>query len=437
MSTYINNSNQEVKDNDEPLPAPHSAWRHPAQSWTDFIASYLVSFLLPIHKLVNYSAHEPNDVLLKARSGGFATKALQMGMAACSKAWSKAAECEIAHVILQVPRNPNTLKEWGFDGPSSKISTESGIDVHLFFPMSILEGIESGVTIQEETEHGFRKVVLENLLILPPDIPLTIFFHGGAFVLGEACSGWVTLVPAMLEKHNKPLILASVEYRLAPEFPFPAAPEDALTVVSYILDQCPDRKIHLSGLSAGGSLSAIVAMECVRKYPGRIASAFIGTAYIDPKGDSLSYYMNQKSSHLPTTGFLRWGWQAYLELLPSKDKKPESEATLSRSEILGIDSNRTTWNECKWKGSSMERLITPQIDLPMGLNGPDAPQFILSTNRADPLMDECLDLLAKLKEHSAKVTHFDHIGTHWLGTEIDKALLGEVADAWGKALFDS
>jgi acetyl esterase/lipase len=421
-------------EQDEQLPVPHSFWRHPAMSWTDFLLSYIVSCLWPLRKLANFSPHEPNHTLQDARSGSFATKESNRGMTTCATAWSKSAGCEIAQVIFMVPRKVNVLQEWGFEGKSEKVPKDTGIPVHLFFPMSIIEGNEN-VTIQELTEYGFRKVKLNDLSALPAHVPLTIFFHGGAFVLDNAFSGWVALIPALLGKQNKTLIVASVEYSLAPEYPFPTPVEEALTVASYILDHCPDRKVHFAGISAGASLAAIAAMECFRKYPGRIASALIGAAFIDPKADSLSYYMNNESSHFVSVGFLRWGWQAYLNLPPSKDTKPETVS--SKSEALGFDSNRTTWSECKWNGTPTERLITPQVDLPVNLDSPGAPKILVTTNQADPLMDEGLYLVAKLQERSAKVIHFDHTGTHWVGTVIDKALLGEVVEAWGKVLYSS
>lgn len=356
-----------------------------------------------------------------------------MGMKSCVKAWGKAAGSDIAEAIFRVPRR-SLLREWGFGCESEKVPDSSdGIDVHLFFPLSLIEEKE-GVAIQDVTEYDVHRVTLNDLNLLPAEVPLTIFFHGGAFILGDAYTGWTSLIRLLYEeKEHKPLIVASVDYSLAPDYPFPTPVEESLTVVSYLLDQCPGRKIHLSGLSAGGSLAIVAAMECHRKYPGRIISALIGTAYLDPKADSLSYYLNSNSSHLPTVGFLRWGWQAYLGLPPSKDK--ELERITSKEEALGVGSNRTSWSECKWNTETTRRLITPHADLPEGLDSSSAPTILLTTNQADPLLNECLDLLAMLKERSAKVTHFDHIGTHWLGTELDKTLLREVVDAWAMVLF--
>jgi acetyl esterase/lipase len=388
------------------IPLPHSSWRHPHKSWLDIIIGFVVSFLIPLHKIADTPPHEPSDHLARARGGSIiALAGVRMAMSACMKTWSNSSRCMIAQYILHVPRR-NLLEQWGFENCKLDKVPPGDIAVYFYFPIALVEG-KDGVTTNGTTEFGVQNIDLDNVDVLPLDVPLTIFFHGGAFVIGDAHSSWVSLVPPLLEESSKPFIIASVEYSLAPEYPFPTAVEEALTVVSYILDKCPRRKVHLSGISAGGSLSAVATMECHRRYPGRISSSLIGTAYIDPKGDSLSYYMNSSSSHLPTVGFLRWGWQAYLGLPLSKDDK--TDKVTSMAELLAIKSNRTTWDECKWKGTKAERLINPVIDLP-NLKGPNAPQFIITMNRADPLMDECLDLVAKIKAARAKVTHIDHIG---------------------------
>lgn len=65
-------------------------------------------------------------------------------------------------------------------------------------------------------------------------------------------------------------ILASVEYRLAPENPFPAAPIDGLSAAAYFLESNPLRKIDIAGISAGGYLATVTALETFRRYPDRV-----------------------------------------------------------------------------------------------------------------------------------------------------------------------
>lgn len=83
-----------------------------------------------------------------------------------------------------------------------------------------------------------------------------LFFHGGAYVIGSPQTH--RNLTAHLAKCCS-LRVVAVDYRLAPEHPFPAATDDALTAYRALLDQgVPAQQIILGGDSAGGGL----AMAC-------------------------------------------------------------------------------------------------------------------------------------------------------------------------------
>lgn len=97
--------------------------------------------------------------------------------------------------------------------------------------------------------------------------PLLVFFHGGGWVTGDiesytpACATMADLTGC---------VVASVDYRLAPEHPFPAGLEDCLRVARLLLAE-PQRAglnsaddIILVGDSAGGNLAAVVSQELRR-----------------------------------------------------------------------------------------------------------------------------------------------------------------------------
>jgi len=91
---------------------------------------------------------------------------------------------------------------------------------------------------------------------------ILIFFHGGGWVVGNIDSySTVCSNMAKLTGH----IVVSVDYRLAPEHRFPAAPEDCYSVTREIfMDQTlfnvKPENITLIGDSAGGNLAAVVSM---------------------------------------------------------------------------------------------------------------------------------------------------------------------------------
>lgn len=89
-----------------------------------------------------------------------------------------------------------------------------------------------------------------------------VFFHGGGFVLGDLDSHHDL---CMTIAHGLDLPLVSVDYRLAPEYPWPAAHDDAEAAVRWVAANASDAlAIELTGLivagdSAGANLAAITA----------------------------------------------------------------------------------------------------------------------------------------------------------------------------------
>ncbi|MFF1409122.1 alpha/beta hydrolase [Streptomyces sp. NPDC058289] len=79
-----------------------------------------------------------------------------------------------------------------------------------------------------------------------------LYFHGGAWVFGSPATA-LHLTAALVRRTGVRAV--SVDYRLAPEHPFPAAVEDGLAAYRDLLDQgVPAERIVLAGESAGGGL---------------------------------------------------------------------------------------------------------------------------------------------------------------------------------------
>lgn len=89
-----------------------------------------------------------------------------------------------------------------------------------------------------------------------------IFFHGGGWVIGNIDS-YSAICSHMAKQTGH--IVVSVDYRLAPEHPFPAAPEDCYAVareifLDHTLFDVKQDNITLIGDSAGGNLAAVVSL---------------------------------------------------------------------------------------------------------------------------------------------------------------------------------
>lgn len=95
---------------------------------------------------------------------------------------------------------------------------------------------------------------------------LMVFYHGGGWVIGDLDSH--DDVCRFIAKHTGIRVLA-VDYRLAPENPFPAAVDDAVEAYQYALDNAdelgtsPD-SIAVGGDSAGGNLAAVVSQQATK-----------------------------------------------------------------------------------------------------------------------------------------------------------------------------
>ena len=116
--------------------------------------------------------------------------------------------------------------------------------------------------------------------------PAIVYYHGGGFVLGSArsYSPWT----ALLAKQSGVTII-SVDYRLAPEHPYPAALEDCLTVTKLAFDQAEElgidkTRIAVAGDSAGGNLAAVVATKLAGSEKYNLRAQMLFSAVVLPHG---------------------------------------------------------------------------------------------------------------------------------------------------------
>jgi len=91
-------------------------------------------------------------------------------------------------------------------------------------------------------------------------LPTLVLFHGGGFVIGDLDTHDLT---ARALANGCQAVVVSVDYRLAPEHPFPAAADDAVAAARWVADHLDelggDDRLAVTGDSAGGNLSAVVA----------------------------------------------------------------------------------------------------------------------------------------------------------------------------------
>lgn len=115
-------------------------------------------------------------------------------------------------------------------------------------------------------EHDNLWATLYEPLSAPAPSPLLVFFHGGGWVIGD-----LTIYDSLMQflTAQTGVRILAVAYRKAPENPYPAAIEDAVTALRYAHDHAralgaDSDRIAVGGDSAGANLAAVVAQRAAR-----------------------------------------------------------------------------------------------------------------------------------------------------------------------------
>ena len=87
------------------------------------------------------------------------------------------------------------------------------------------------------------------------ELPALVYFHGGGWVIGDLDTHDVLCRQLA---NGARCAVYSVDYRMGPEFPFPAAVEDCMAATRFVAGRHP--RIAVGGDSAGGNLATVVAL---------------------------------------------------------------------------------------------------------------------------------------------------------------------------------
>jgi acetyl esterase len=146
-----------------------------------------------------------------------------------------------------------------------------------------------------------------------PPFPIVVWFHGGGWVVGTLdtydplCRALAAAVPA---------VVVSVDYRLAPEHPYPAAVEDAYAATAWASRNAAalggaQHRLAVAGDSAGGNLAAAVALGARDRGGPAIAFQLLVYPVLDAAGDTGSWAEFAEGHYLTAAG-MRWYWDHYL-----------------------------------------------------------------------------------------------------------------------------
>jgi acetyl esterase/lipase len=124
------------------------------------------------------------------------------------------------------------------------------------------------------------------------DAPVLVYLHGGGFRIGSALA--YRAYGSHLAKRLGGRVLL-VDYRRAPEHPYPAALDDAVTAFRWVIDSGTDAaKVAVGGDSAGGGLAASLALRTLADGPGPAALVCL-SPWVDLTVTAATYDTNATS----------------------------------------------------------------------------------------------------------------------------------------------
>jgi len=152
-------------------------------------------------------------------------------------------------------------------------------------------------------------------------VPTVVFIHGGGFVIGDLDTHDDH---ARLICHDVEAVVVSVDYRLAPEHPFPAGFEDCFAATRWVADHIAElggdaNRIAVAGDSAGGNLSAAVALAATREGGPQLAAQLLIYPGVDFRSDDSlhasrtengeGYFLTLAHKHLVIQAFGHTYWR--------------------------------------------------------------------------------------------------------------------------------
>jgi acetyl esterase len=230
-----------------------------------------------------------------------------------------------------------------------------------------------------------------------------LFFHGGGWVIGDLDSHDGVCRELCVGAHA---VVISVDYRLAPEHPFPAAVEDCWDATRWVAEHAADLgvdpgRLVVAGDSAGGNLAAVVAL-LARDHgsPALALQALVYPAVDGPDGEWPSRLDNAQG-YLLTSEQMDWFLDHYV---PS---------TALRSD----------WRVAPLRAASHAGV---------------APAHVI-TAQFDPLRDEGAAYAQALQAAGVPVQHslYDgaiHVFFQLPGTELGRRVVDEICDAVRRAI---
>jgi acetyl esterase/lipase len=179
-------------------------------------------------------------------------------------------------------------------------------------------------------------------------VPALLYIHGGGFVIGDLDSEHGNCLALC---RDLGIVLVSVDYRLAPETPFPGALEDCYAALRWMCDNADKlgidiNRIGVFGQSAGGGLSAAIALLCRDRNGPKLCFQYLGIPEVDDRLEtpSMRQFVDTPMWHRPNAEL---SWDYYLGNKYSRGGKdvPYLAAPARAEDLTGLPPAHVTTME--------------------------------------------------------------------------------------------
>lgn len=247
------------------------------------------------------------------------------------------------------------------------------------------------------------RIRLHRRVDLDGPAPALFWVHGGGFVLGMPEQDDARF-DQWCRRHD--LVGAAVEYRLAPEHPYPAGLEDCYSALKWLkhhgpeVDVDPDR-IGIGGPSGGGGIAAALALLVRDRGEFEISHQMLIYPMIDDTQSSVSAGWEHVPVWDPSSN--RFGWSSYLT--GTGDDPPHHAAPTRATDLTGLpptfimvggfdgflDENIDYAQRLIHAGVAVELHVYPGAPHGFDLLAPDAPVSVQARSDLDAWLGRMLD----------------------------------------------
>jgi len=158
--------------------------------------------------------------------------------------------------------------------------------------------------------------------------PALLWIHGGGYVIGDAAQDDV-----LCRRFARELgvTVASVDYRLAPEHPYPAPLEDCYVALKWLtqLPSVDPARVAIGGASAGGGLAAALALLTRDRGEIDLVAQLLVYPMLDDR--TVGKDFDNPGHRLWNQSSNRFGWTSYL-----KDADPDVAVPARRQDLSGL-----------------------------------------------------------------------------------------------------